>query len=86
MSQNIRGLLVTKKLDPVGPCDDRPTTSTTIYKTNMTCDTWQVICDKWHVTHGGGWTIYQNFNSLALTVWDFWCLEDWEEKDQSVNE
>ena len=38
----------------------------------------------WHVTHGVGWTFSQNFGSLALTIWDLWCLEDREEKDQTV--
>ena len=34
-----KGVLVTKKLDQVGLVDNRPTTSTTMYKTNMTPDT-----------------------------------------------
>ena len=41
----------------------------------------------WHVTHGGGgWTFSQNFSSLALTAWDLWCVEDWVEKDDWLNE
>ena len=34
----------------------------------------------------GGWTFCQNFSSLALTVWDLWCLEYWEEKDHRLNQ
>ena len=30
--------------------------------------------DTWHVTHGVGWTFFQNFRSPALTVWDRQCL------------
>ena len=43
--------------------------------------------ENWHVTHGvgGGWTFSQNFSSLALTVWVYWCCEDMEEKGQSIN-
>ena len=52
---------------------------------HLTPDTWNVTCDMWHVTHGGGWTFSQNFSSLAPTVWDLWCHEDWEEKDRSVS-
>ena len=36
------------------------------------------------MTHGGGWTFSQSFSSLALTVWDLWCLQDWEEKDDQL--
>ena len=47
---------------------------------------WHVTCDMWHVTHGGGWTLPQNFSSLALTAWYLWCLEDWEEKDDRLTD
>ena len=47
---------------------------------------WHVTHDKWHVTHGGGWTFYQNFSSLALTVWHLWHLVDWEEKERLLNQ
>ena len=30
--------------------------------------------------------ILSNFNSLALTVWDRQCLEDFERKDHRLNE
>ena len=30
----------------------------------------------WNVTLGGGWTFSQNFNSLALMVWERHCIED----------
>ena len=53
---------------------------------HLTCDTWNVTCDMWHDSHGGGWTFSQNFSSPALTVWDRQCLEDFEQKDDSMNE
>ena len=40
----------------------------------------------WHMTCGGKWTFSQNFNSLALPVWDRQCLEDSEQKDHRLNE
>ena len=50
----------------------------------MNCDVWHVTCDMWHVTqdtwHVRGWTFYQNFSSLSLTVCDLWYYEDLEEK------
>ena len=58
----------------------------------MTCDRWQVTGDIWHVT-GDMWhktcdrwrTLCQNFRSLALIVWDLWCFEDLEEKDDLID-
>ena len=47
---------------------------------------WHLTCDTWHVTHGGGWTLYQNFGSTVLIVWDRQCLEESEQKDHSMNE
>ena len=52
---------------------------------HVTLDTWHLTPDKWHVTHGVGWTLCSIFSSLALMVLVLWCLEDWEEKDQSVS-
>ena len=53
----------------------------------MTRDTWHVTWrDTWHVTCLGGWTFYQNFSSLAITVCDLWYYEYLEEKDDSINE
>ena len=37
------------------------------------------------MTHSVGQTFSQNFSSLALPVWDWQCLEDLEEKDNSVS-
>ena len=42
--------------------------------------------DMWHMTHGVGWTVSQNFRSLGLTVWRLWCFEDLEEKDDQLNQ
>ena len=38
-----------------------------------------------HVTHDGGLIFSKNVSSLALTVWERQCFEDWEEKDHSLN-
>ena len=38
------------------------------------------------MTHGGGCTLSQNVSSLALKVWERQCIEDWEEKDHSLNQ
>ena len=42
----------TKKLDGVGPVDNRPSTKKLHHsvKKNVTCDTWHMTCDMWHVT------------------------------------
>ena len=54
---------------------------------DMTRDvTRDVTRDTWHVTCLGGWTLSQNFSSLALTVCDLWYYEYLEEKDESLNE
>ena len=44
---------------------------------HLTCETWQTTCDIWAGL---------NILSIALLVGDFWCLEDWEEKDDWLNE
>ena len=47
-----------KKLDGVGPVDNRPSTAKLHHFVRkkeetkiVTCDTWHVTCDMWHVTH-----------------------------------
>ena len=47
----------------------------------MTHDTdmWHMSCDKW-------WTLCKHFTSLALTVWDLWCFEDLQVKDDLINQ
>ena len=35
--------------------------------------------DMWHVKCGREWRSYINFSSLAHTIWEWWCFEDWEE-------
>ena len=55
----------------------------------VTRDRWHVTRDTWHMTHSVGWTFSQNFNSLALPVWDWECLEDILSKgslNQSINQ
>ena len=64
------------KLDGVGLVDNRSSTD------NLTCDTWHVKRDTWHVW---GWTFSQIFSSLALNVCDLWYYEDLEEKAHSIN-
>ena len=39
-----------------------------------------------HMTGGERWMFSKNFSSLALTVFDLWYFEDWQEKDESLNE
>ena len=46
----------------------------------MTGDRWYVTHDRWRGVN------ISNFSSLALTVLELWCLEDLEEKDESLNE
>ena len=53
---------------------------------HVTRDTWHMTPDTWHVTLGGGWTICQNFSSLALLVWARKWFEDLEEKDRWLNQ
>ena len=53
---------------------------------HLTHDTWDLTCDMWHVTHGGGWTFSGNFSSPALTVWDKQCIEDSKQKDHWLNQ
>ena len=36
------------------------------------------------MTGGGRWTFSQQVSSLALTVWEWRCFKDLEEKDDSV--
>ena len=67
--------LMPHEIDGVGPIDNK----------QLTPEMWRVTCDMWYVTDGGAWTFTQNFSSLALTVWDLWCLRDCEEKDTSVS-
>ena len=38
-----------------------------------------VTCDMWHMRGRGRWTFFQNGISLALTVWEWKCFEDFEE-------
>ena len=38
------------------------------------------------MTRCGGWTFFQNFSSLALTVCDLWYYEDLEEKAHGLTE
>ena len=36
----------------------------------VTGDRWPVTSDRWKVTYDVGWTVSENFSSLALTVWE----------------
>ena len=56
------------------------------HRWHVTCDMWHVTHDIWHVTRDVRWTFYKKVSSLALTVWDLWCSEDFEEKDSLLNE
>ena len=46
---------------------------------------WHVTRYTWHVTCCGGWTLPQNFSSLALVVCDLRYLEDWKKKACKLN-
>ena len=43
---------------------------------------WHLTCDTWR----GGGTFSQNISSQALSVWDWQCIEDSEQKDHLMNE
>ena len=43
---------------------------------HVTGDMWHVTGGTWHVTNSVGWTLSQNFSTLALPVWDWECLDD----------
>ena len=51
---------------------------------------WHMRHDMWHMTHDiwntGGGENWLQILGLALTVWDLWHFEDWEGKDDSINE
>ena len=53
---------------------------------HLTPDMWHLTCDMWHVTYVRRWIFSQSFSSLSLTVWDLWCLEDWEKKDDRLTD
>ena len=55
---------------------------------NVTSDTWHLTPNTWHVICDIWWgvNILLNLSSLALTVWDRQCLEDFERKDHRFNE
>ena len=74
-------------LNHVGVCRTAPATpGLLIIGTRDTChgawhltqDMWQVSYDTWHK---GLVNIVLDFRSLAQTVSEQWCFEDWEEKD-----
>ena len=65
--------------------DPPPTSSTPMSdkKNYKKDDIWHVTRDTWQV--GGGEPSPKNFSTLALTVWEWRCSEDMEEKADSVN-
>ena len=50
-------------------------------------DPWNVAHDTLHMTQDRWQKLCNNFGSLAVMAWDFWCFKDLEEKDRlkSVN-
>ena len=80
-----------RKLDGIGPVDNRPSTDKLhhfvkkkyIY-IHVTHDMWHVTRDMWHVT--SDMLHVTRFSFLAPTVCDLWYHEDLEEKDESLNE
>ena len=81
--KNIRKYGSQKKLDRVGPVDNRPSTDKIHHFVQKRKKTKKN--DMCHVTHRGWWTLYQNSRSPALTVWVWRCFEDLEEKDMWLN-
>ena len=77
------------QLDGVGPVDNRPSTKKKEEEKKDMChvtqDLWHMTCDAWHMTDGVMWTFSQNLSSLSLTVWEWRCSEDLEEKGDSLN-
>ena len=53
---------------------------------HVTHDMLHMTHDIWHMTHRGWWILCPNFRSKALTFWEQWCFEDFEEKDHWLNE
>ena len=68
---------ISKKVDGVGPIDNRPSIDKLYHFVKKKL---HVTLDTWHVTCCVGWTLSQNFSSLALTVCDLWYYADLEEK------
>ena len=60
--------------------------TTLAHRWHVTCDMWHVTHDIRHVTLDVRWTFYKKVSSLALTIWDLWYSEDFEEKDCLLNE
>ena len=60
----------------------RPSTDKLKKVWHVTCDTWHMTNDMWHMTcdRWGEVNLLKNFSSLALTVWEWRCSEDLEEK------
>ena len=52
----------------------------------VTCDMWHMTNDIGHMTHNRLLTFCQSLRSLALTVWELWCFEYLEEKDDWLTE
>ena len=67
-----------KKLDGVGPIDNRPSTR---HLEHFVKKKKHISPDTGHVTHGGGRTFLKNLSSQAFMVWDRQCLEESEQKD-----
>ena len=52
---------------------------------HVTHDMLHMTHDMWHITHRGWWILCPNSRSKALTFWEQWCFEDFEEKDHWLN-
>ena len=47
---------------------------------------WYVTGDTWQLTYERWWTLCKNIRSLAMMIWDLWCFEDLEEKNNWLNQ
>ena len=55
-----------KKLDGVGPVDNRPSTDKLHHcEKKIICDMWHVTCDMWHVTH-------DTWHVVTRDTWRVW--------------
>ena len=65
------------KLDKVAPLMIHPPTT---YSASLYEDKNIYLSDMWHMPHGGWWTFSQNVMSLALTVWEWMCFQNFRKR------
>ena len=79
-----------KKLEGVGPVDNRPSLNKLLHVEKKKCDTCHLTRDTWHMTHDTWdmtpdmWHVVGVEHSLKI-VCDLWYVEDMEEKGFGLN-